>query len=158
APRSGVRHDDGDRHARARIRARDRRLQRVHGRGRDRGIGAARLLRELHEPADAAVHGGGALMLASFDWSLIWHNKALFWRGLLTALEVSAVALVLSVAVGLLLALARMSKPPLSWFAAAYINVFRGVPALVSVIWVYFGWSLLLGISFTVFQAGVIAL
>ena len=51
-----------------------------------------------------------------------------------------------------------MSKPPLSWLAAAYINVFRGVPALVSVIWVYFGWSLVLGINFTVFQAGVIAL
>jgi ABC-type amino acid transport system permease subunit len=32
------------------------------------------------------------------------------------------------------------------------------VPALVSVIWVYFGWSLVLGISFSVFQAGVIAL
>ena len=40
----------------------------------------------------------------------------------------------------------------------AYINIFRGVPALVSVIWVYFGWSLVLGISFTVFQAAVIAL
>jgi His/Glu/Gln/Arg/opine family amino acid ABC transporter permease subunit len=68
------------------------------------------------------------------------------------------VALVISVAVGLLLALARMSKPPLSWLATVYVNVFRGVPALVSVIWVYFGWSLLLGVSFTVFQAGVIAL
>ena len=32
------------------------------------------------------------------------------------------------------------------------------MPALVSVIWVYFGWSLVLGISFTVFQAAVIAL
>ena len=29
-----VRHDDGDRHARAQLRARDRRLQRLHGRGR----------------------------------------------------------------------------------------------------------------------------
>jgi His/Glu/Gln/Arg/opine family amino acid ABC transporter permease subunit len=95
-------------------------------------------------------------MVASYDWSLIWENKGAFWHGLLTALSVAAVAI--SVAVGLVLALARMGKPPLSWLAAAYINVFRGVPALVSVIWVYFGWSLLLGISFTVFQAGVIAL
>jgi His/Glu/Gln/Arg/opine family amino acid ABC transporter permease subunit len=97
-------------------------------------------------------------LLASYDWSLIWKNKAAFWHGLETALEVSAVAIVISVVVGLLLALARMSKPPLSWLAAAYINVFRGVPALVSVIWVYFGWSLVVGINFTVFQAGVIAL
>jgi His/Glu/Gln/Arg/opine family amino acid ABC transporter permease subunit len=98
------------------------------------------------------------MLVAAYDWSLIWDNKEAFAKGLLTALEVAAVAIVISVAVGLVLALARMSKPPLSWLAAAYINVFRGVPALVSVIWVYFGWSLLLGISFSVFQAGVIAL
>ena len=64
----------------------------------------------------------------------------------------------ISVIVGLLLALVRMSKPPVSWLAAIYVNIFRGVPALVSVIWVYFGISLVLGINFSVFQAGVIAL
>jgi His/Glu/Gln/Arg/opine family amino acid ABC transporter permease subunit len=98
------------------------------------------------------------VILAAYDWSLIWENRGAFLDGLLTALEVSFVALLISVGVGLILALARMSKPPLSWAAAVYINVFRGVPALVSVIWVYFGWSLLLGVSFSVFQAGVIAL
>jgi His/Glu/Gln/Arg/opine family amino acid ABC transporter permease subunit len=98
------------------------------------------------------------MLVAAYDWSLIWANKGAFLHGLATALEVAAVAIVISVAVGLVLALARMSKPPLSWIAAAYINIFRGVPALVSVIWVYFGWSLFLGVSFTVFQAGVIAL
>jgi His/Glu/Gln/Arg/opine family amino acid ABC transporter permease subunit len=97
-------------------------------------------------------------LLASYDWSLIWENRSQLLHGLLTALEVAAVALVISVIVGLLLALARMSKPPISWLAAIYINVFRGVPALVSVIWVYFGLSLILGVNFTVFQAGVIAL
>jgi His/Glu/Gln/Arg/opine family amino acid ABC transporter permease subunit len=97
-------------------------------------------------------------MLASYQWSLIWEHRVDFLNGLKVAIEVSAVAMAISVVVGILLALARMSNSPASWFAAAYINVFRGVPALVSVIWVYFGWSLLLGISFTVFQAGVIAL
>jgi len=97
-------------------------------------------------------------VIASYDWSLVWEHRSEFLHGMLTALEVACVAMVISVVVGLLLALARMSTPPLSWLAAIYINVFRGVPALVSVIWVYFGWSLLLGINFTVFQAGVIAL
>jgi His/Glu/Gln/Arg/opine family amino acid ABC transporter permease subunit len=97
-------------------------------------------------------------VIASYDWSLVWEHRSEFLHGMLTALEVAFVAMVISVVVGLLLALARMSTPPLSWLAAIYINVFRGVPALVSVIWVYFGWSLLLGINFTVFQAGVIAL
>jgi len=97
-------------------------------------------------------------MLATYQWSLIWDHRIDFLNGLKVALEVSFVAMVVSVFIGIVLALARMNKPPLSWLAVAYINVFRGVPALVSVIWVYFGWSLLLGINFTVFQAGVIAL
>lgn len=92
------------------------------------------------------------------NWGLVWDHRGELLRGLLTAMEVAAVALVVSVAVGLLLALGRMSKPPVSWFASIYVNVFRGMPALVSVIWVYFGWSLVLGINFSVFQAGVIAL
>ncbi len=97
-------------------------------------------------------------VLATYDWSLVWENRVDLLRGLLVALEVAFVALVLSVIGGLLLALVRMSKPPFCWFGSIYVNVFRGIPALVSVIWVYFGWSLLVGINFTVFQAGVIAL
>jgi His/Glu/Gln/Arg/opine family amino acid ABC transporter permease subunit len=97
-------------------------------------------------------------VLAAYDWGLIWENREALLGGLWTALQVAAVALVLSVALGLLLALMRMSRPPLSWLSAIYVNVFRGVPALVSVIWVYFGWSLVVGIQFSVFQAGVIAL
>ena len=97
-------------------------------------------------------------VVAAYNWGLIWDNREALLNGLVVALQVAAVALVLSVGFGLLLALARMSKPPLSWLAAFYINVFRGVPALVSVIWVYFGVSLVLGVSFSTFQAGVIAL
>jgi His/Glu/Gln/Arg/opine family amino acid ABC transporter permease subunit len=96
--------------------------------------------------------------LATYQWSLIWDHKVDFLNGLKVAIEVSFVAMVLSVGVGILLALARMSKPPVTWLAAGYINVFRGVPALVSVLWVYFGVSLVIGINFSVFQSGVIAL
>jgi His/Glu/Gln/Arg/opine family amino acid ABC transporter permease subunit len=97
-------------------------------------------------------------VIVFYDWNLAWANRAGYWHAMETALKIASVAIVISVVVGLLVALARMGKPPLSWIATFYVNVFRGVPALVSVIWVYFGWSLLLGINFTVFQAGVIAL
>jgi len=97
-------------------------------------------------------------LFAAYDWGLIWENRGALLGGLWTALQVAAVALVISVAFGLVLALMRMAKPPFTWLAALYINVFRGVPALVSVIWVYFGLSLVLGVTFSVFQAGVIAL
>jgi His/Glu/Gln/Arg/opine family amino acid ABC transporter permease subunit len=93
-----------------------------------------------------------------FEWSLIWSNREILLDGLLLALKVSVVALLVSIVLGMLLALLRMSAAPFRWLAAAYINIFRGVPALVSVIWVYFGMSLALGVSFSVFQASVIAL
>jgi His/Glu/Gln/Arg/opine family amino acid ABC transporter permease subunit len=96
--------------------------------------------------------------LSDYNWSLIWDNRAALLGGLWTAIEVSFVALLVSAVFGLLLALLRMSRAPWSWIALVYINVFRGVPALVSVIWVYFGLALLLNINFSVFQAGVIAL
>jgi His/Glu/Gln/Arg/opine family amino acid ABC transporter permease subunit len=98
------------------------------------------------------------VIVASYDWGLVWTNRSEFAHGLLTALEVAGTAIVISIVVGLLLALARMSKPPLTWLAAFYINVCRGLPVLVTAIWVYFSLSLFLGVNFTVFQAGVICL
>lgn len=95
----------------------------------------------------------------NFRWSLVWENRGLLAKGLQVSIQVSLVALVTSVFLGLLFAIARMSLfKPAAMFAAAYVNIFRGIPALVSVIWVYFGWALLFGHNFTVFQAGVIAL
>jgi His/Glu/Gln/Arg/opine family amino acid ABC transporter permease subunit len=94
----------------------------------------------------------------TFNWSLAWQYRGQLLDGLVTALEVAAVALVISVAVGLVLALGRMSRTPIRWLAALWVNVFRGVPALVSVLWVYFGWSLLLGVNLTPFESGVVAL
>ena len=96
--------------------------------------------------------------ITDYDWGLIWEYRSDLLHGLITALEVSCVALVIATIAGLGLAMLRMGRAPLSWVAAVYINVFRGMPALVTVIWIYFGVSLLLGINFTVFQAGVIAL
>jgi His/Glu/Gln/Arg/opine family amino acid ABC transporter permease subunit len=93
-----------------------------------------------------------------YNWGLIWDNHSALLNGLLVALRVSFVAVIISIAGGLLLAMMRLSRQPLSFIAAVYINVFRGIPALVSVIWVYFGVSLLLGVNFSVFQAAVIAL
>jgi polar amino acid transport system permease protein len=94
----------------------------------------------------------------AYQWGLIWDNKAEFWKGLELALEMAAVALVLSTVIGLGLALMRTARRPLNWIASLYINIFRGMPALVTALWVYFGVSIVVGVNFTVFQAGVISL
>ena len=98
------------------------------------------------------------MSILDYDWSLVWEYRGQLLAGLWTAASVAIVGLVISLVFGLFLAVLRSAPKPFSWLAVTYINVFRGVPALVSVIWVYFGLALLLGIRFTVFQAGVIAL
>ena len=98
------------------------------------------------------------MTLAYLNWSLAWDARYEFLDGLWLALRISVVSLALSVLAGILLALARMARPPLSWLAATYVNVFRGLPILVAALWIYFGLALLLGWNFSKFQAGVIAL
>src|SRR4029077_16187697 len=106
------------------------------------------------------VHLGGAVTVPgiAIKWGYVWANRGALLHGLLVSVGVAVVSLALSVRVGLILALGRMSKPPLSWLAALYINIFRGVPVIVSAVWVYFGLQQALNINFTVFEAGVIAL
>jgi ABC-type amino acid transport system permease subunit len=53
--------------------------------------------------------------LTDYDWGLIWDNRDALLSGLWVALKVSAIALVISVVGGLLLAVLRMSRPPVSW-------------------------------------------
>lgn len=59
--------------------------------------------------------------------------------GVLTTLEVFAVAAVLSLALGVLLAVARLSDhKPVRWLATGFIELFRAVPLLITiyVLWV----------------------
>lgn len=95
---------------------------------------------------------------ATFQWSVAWHYRSELLNGLAVAMEVASVSLVISVVVSLVIALGRMSRTPLKWVATLYVNIFRGIPPLVSVLWVYFGLSLLVGVNMTPFQAGVVSL
>jgi His/Glu/Gln/Arg/opine family amino acid ABC transporter permease subunit len=95
---------------------------------------------------------------ALINWSYAWDSRGQLMHGLLVAVAVSALSLALSILVGLLLAVMRMSKAPFTWFATCYINIFRGVPVIVTALWVYFGVSEAIGVNFSVFVAGVISL
>ncbi|MCX4883980.1 amino acid ABC transporter permease [Streptomyces sp. NBC_00847] len=61
--------------------------------------------------------------------------------GVLTTLKVFAVAGALSLVVGLILAVARLSEhKPVRWFATGFIELFRAVPLLITIyaLWVLF--------------------
>ena len=71
----------------------------------------------------------------------------------------SLTAILISVVVGLLVALPGLSdKKGWRWFNRSYVEVVRAVPILVLILWVYYGLPQLTGITLTVFWAGVFAL
>ncbi|WP_405745234.1 amino acid ABC transporter permease [Streptomyces sp. NBC_01525] len=62
--------------------------------------------------------------------------------GVLTTLEVFAVAAVLSLALGVLLAVARLSDhKPVRWLATGFVELFRAIPLLITI---YVLWVILL--------------
>lgn len=88
-----------------------------------------------------------------------YRNVMFLLSGLQYTIQLSATAIVISIVVGLLVALPGLSTN--RWMRAAsrsYVEVVRAVPILVLILWVYYGLPQITGISIGVFWAGVIAL
>ena len=79
--------------------------------------------------------------------------------GLWTTISLSLLAIAISVLIGLLVALPGLSvKPAWRRFNRVYVELFRAIPILVMLLWVYYGLPVVLDIKLGVFAAGVIAL
>ena len=86
-------------------------------------------------------------------------NAGFLLGGLVTTIEVSVLAIVIAVIIGLALAIAGLSKNRF-WraFYRVYVELVRAVPTLVLLLWVYYGLPVVFGLEFGVFTAGVITL
>lgn len=83
----------------------------------------------------------------------------LFGRGLLSTLQAAAAAIVLSVTVGALMALGRLSRAaPLRWLAGTYVELFRALPSLLLIFFAFFALPELLGTPISRYAALVIGL
>jgi His/Glu/Gln/Arg/opine family amino acid ABC transporter permease subunit len=98
-------------------------------------------------------------VLAEWHFDRVWSDKDLLFKGLRKTLWLSVLAMAIALVGGLPIALARMSRfKPLSWLASIYINIIRGIPLLILIVYVYFGLSLWIGVNFSAFEAGIISL
>jgi polar amino acid transport system permease protein len=73
-----------------------------------------------------------------FDWAVLWSGQAGAWllHGVVTTLEISALAWLLALGLGILAgALRTVPFAPLRALAAGYVEFFRNVPLLV---WMFF--------------------
>jgi polar amino acid transport system permease protein len=92
-----------------------------------------------------------------WDFTPVLTNAPLLAEGLVNTLKVTAIALVFGVALGLLLALLRLS--PRRWLglpAGFVIEVFRTTPPLVQLCWFFFALPLIVGIEMTPFLAAIV--
>jgi polar amino acid transport system permease protein len=75
-------------------------------------------------------------------WQQVFHPKNVFFRTLWATVYISVVAQAVGVLLGLLAALARMSRfAPLRWISGVYVWIFRGTPVLVQIFYVYFAFA-----------------
>ena len=88
-----------------------------------------------------------------------WSNLKFMASGAYYTIGMSFTAILISVVVGLLVAMPGLSKKR-GWrmFNRTYVEIVRSVPVLVLILWVYYGLPALSGITLNVFWAGVLAL
>lgn len=86
-------------------------------------------------------------------------NLKFLLSGLGYTVLLSVTAIIISIVIGLLVALPGLSSNRLlKGFNRVYVELVRAIPILVMILWVYYGLPQLMGITITVFWAGVIAL
>ena len=87
------------------------------------------------------------------------NNLKFMLTGAYYTIALSVTAILISIVVGLLVALPGLSSKK-GWraFNRVYVEIVRAVPILVLILWVYYGLPTLTGLTLSVFWAGVLAL
>lgn len=94
----------------------------------------------------------------SYQWLTLWNYGETFLAAAWLTLQVTLLAFVLAVALGLLAALAKAAAlAPLRWLSHCYVEFIRNTPVLLQIFIIFFGLPSL-GITMSAFTAGVLAL
>jgi His/Glu/Gln/Arg/opine family amino acid ABC transporter permease subunit len=96
--------------------------------------------------------------MGSFDWGAVWHAVPYMLQGALVTLEISACAMALGTAIGVVMGLISASDlKALKAIVRVYVYFIRGTPALVQIFLVYFALPRI-GLELSSFMSGVVAL
>jgi polar amino acid transport system permease protein len=98
-------------------------------------------------------------MTYQFRFDVVWNNMPFLFEGLWLTLTISFLALAISMVLGLLVSVVRLSKNRgVSFIAATYVEIFRDTPVLVQLFWIYYVLPILLDIQISAFGAALIGL
>ena len=88
-----------------------------------------------------------------------YSNLQFLLSGLSITVSISILSILFSLLLGFFISLLSLNNLKiLKWINLIYIEIFRSIPLLVLLLWVYYGLPVLFGISFGPFVAGIISL
>ncbi len=97
----------------------------------------------------------------NYDWDFgaVWEYREMLLQGALGTLKIAAVAILMGVVIGAILATMRLSKVrwleyPALWFTEFY----RNTPPLIHFFWAFYALPVVLGVSLDPYVAAIIAL
>jgi His/Glu/Gln/Arg/opine family amino acid ABC transporter permease subunit len=80
------------------------------------------------------------MLLAAFDWAVIWDNREPLLEGLWRTIQVSAIGIVGASVIGIVLGAARAHRiPVVTQLAAVYVEIIRNTPILVQIFMLFYG-------------------
>ena len=86
-------------------------------------------------------------------------NLKFLLSGLTTTIYISLVSIVISMIIGLVVAIPSLAKNKiLTYINIFYVEIVRAIPLLVLILWIYYGLPIMTGVSFSPFVSGIIAL
>jgi His/Glu/Gln/Arg/opine family amino acid ABC transporter permease subunit len=88
-----------------------------------------------------------------------WSNLTFLLSGFWATVSLSLVAMAISLVLGLSICLAGFSSlKPLRWLNRGYVELFRAIPILVMILWVFYGLPVVTGLRLDIFLAAALAI
>lgn len=94
-----------------------------------------------------------------WQWNVIWDNWHLFAQGALMTLFLTGTSIGIGLVAGLFLGLAKMSRRPwLRMPAAVFVEVFRDMPLLVLLLWIFYCLPILTGLKIDIIESAILGI
>ena len=95
----------------------------------------------------------------NLDWSVVWQHRGELLDGALLTVLLTFLTMLFAIPAGIVLALMRLShSKPLSAASACFVEFFRNLPLILVVYWAFYVMPVAVGIEFSAFTTGLVAL
>jgi His/Glu/Gln/Arg/opine family amino acid ABC transporter permease subunit len=95
----------------------------------------------------------------SLDWSVVWQHRGALLEGTLMTILLTVLTMLIAVPAGVMLALLRLSNSKLlSAASACFVEFFRNLPLILVIYWAFYVMPVAIGIEFSAFTTGLVAL